>query len=230
MKKKRRPLNAISVYFLATAICLAAFWLLYLAGGILSIVIESRKGLGLDVTALTDIHSRFEPITMKICRWGTPIGLLLTWLICRFSMRKAKNKEIKALNHFGVILAIIAAAMWVLELLLGVILNAGFIMFYTICYCLPVAALLFGMSFGIHKTGEDVFNRNLQKVGVGYFWAAAVSTLVGIILAILTTRVTTEAGTIMSVKSYVPIDWLICVPLCISAMLDSRRASLRKSK
>jgi len=229
-KKISTAYPALRRYFIISAVCLSILWLLFIAAGAIGVAVKQQSEAGSCPASLADMYAAVSGLSNAVCRWGTPIVMMLAWCICRAVSANASDEEKKVLNIWGIITAAGGGVMLILELLLRVILGADIILLYTLCYGLPVSVMLLGFGLGLRESGERLESEQMEKAGLIYFWAAVICTVIEIILAILTTRVTVDGVSVMKVSSYVAIDWLICVPVCIAAMIDGARATAKKDQ
>jgi len=215
----------VSRFFGISAIILAAIWVFCLFNAVL-VILVIQQGSGADApTPLYNLLKSLDAPERIICRWGLPFVLPLAWLAGLVGRISADDAGKKAYDLCGKISLLTAASMLLFNLLLnGVRAIDGFILFKLFVGA-PVVLLVLGCGRCILDAGKSLDSERLQKTGRIYSWGSIFCLLFGFVFSWLTIKSIVPPAELAEINiPFVVIEWILCVPVCIAAMIDARRA------
>lgn len=230
--KKDRSLSAgadgfgpVSRFFGITAAVLAAAWLFCLFCALLVIPVIQQGGSTEHPTPLYELLKALDAPERIVGRWVLPFILPLAWLV-GFALKGSTTPAgQKAYRDCGIISLLTAAAMCVLNLLLNGIRALGGYILFKLFVGLPVDVLVLGCGLCILAVGKALDSDRLQKTGRIYAWGSLFCLLFGFVFSWLTIKSIVPPAELAEVNiPFVVIEWVLCVPVCITAMFDALRA------
>ncbi len=217
--------KAVSRFFGITAIILAVIWVFCLFNAALVILVIQQGSSADAPTPLYNLLKAMDAPERIICRWGLPFVLPLAWLAGLAGRNSSDAEGKKAYDLCGRISLLTAASMLMLNLLLnGARAAEGFILF-KLFVGVPVVLLVLGCGRCIFYAGNLLKSDRLQKTGQIYVWGSAFCLLFGLVFSWLTIKSIVPPAELAEINiPFVVIEWVLCVPVCIAAMIDARRA------
>ncbi len=226
MKKIKSPDSFSPIYrfFGAAAALLTVVWLFCLFCSLLVIPVIQQGGSESNPTALYSLMKALDAPERIAGRWVLPFVLPLAWLLS-LAGGKTEGNGRKAHLACGLVSFGTAAAMCLFNLLLNGIRAIGWYIPFKLFVGVPVELLVLGCGLCVLQAGRILEGRQLEKTGRIYSWGALFCWLFGFVFSWLTIKSIVPPAELAEINvPFVVIDWVLIVPVCITAMMDGRRA------
>ena len=225
---KPQKRSALSIFFLATAICWIILWLVYVLSGIPIVMLT--KSVAYDPANMSEARSLLLSVcnlTHSALRWAFPFALPLVWQVVSMTSKTGSDAEYRQFAKLGLASILTAIALLlILAFSHGIIpideLREGsglknnlLIRLHAVLTASPVGIAAVVYTLLARHCGKSLNAGSLHSFGKMAVVAASALLAVTLVAAFATVI----KGTWMS------IDWIVILPLAASVIYECSRAS-----